>query len=368
MIYSISGILLILQDAPAREWTDHLLQELKAWILPACVFGGVIVAGYFLQATLVRKLEVLFAKTQTDLDDLVLAAIRKHLPIWSILAGIVIGLRYAPVTPNTHDLAERFAVVVFWISLTLASANLGSAFLARFANKDDSGVTGTSLTRNILRGIIIAFGALLILQNLGIQITPLLTALGVGSFAVALGIQPTLADVFAGIHITLTRHVRVGDFVILENNLRGKVLDIGWRDVRILDGNGNVVVVPNGRLAGFVVTNTHFPSTSMMVAVESGVSYNCNLDDVERIAMEVGTEVMRDVAGAVTTHVPVVRFHTFGDNAILFKIVLRVQSVGDQPLVIHETIKRLKARFDREGIEIPYPQRVVHVRGTLAKP
>lgn len=343
----------------SAPWID--INTLKLWAAPGGVFLGAVLLGYIVQRVIIKKLEVLFAKTQTDLDDLLLAAIRRHLPIWFILGGLTVAARFAPVHDSHVELTERIAIVGFWISLTFATANLGSAFLSRFANKDDSGLAGASLTRNILRGIIIIFGALLILQNLGVQITPLLTALGVGSFAIALGLQPTLADLFAGIHITLTRHVRVNDVVLLENGVKGRVLDVGWRAVRVLDGNDNVVVVPNGRLAGFVVTNTHFPDTTLLTPIECSVSYNSDLTKVEATAISVAKSIQNEIPGGVPSHTPLVRFHTFGDNAILFRVVLRSQRFADQGLLVHEFMKKLKARFDAENIEIPFPQRVVTV-------
>ncbi|MFN0207651.1 MAG: mechanosensitive ion channel family protein [Planctomycetota bacterium] len=345
----------------ASNFTERLLAVLNSWVTPAAVFIIIILIGYIIQAIVVKKLEAFFAKTTTDLDDLFLAAIRRHLPIWSILAGIVISLRFAPIDAEHHFLAERFAIVGFWISLTFAVANLASAMLARLGSRSDSGITGASLTRNILRGIIVTFGALLILQNLGIQITPLLAALGVGSLAIALGLQPTLADLFAGIHITLTRHVRVGDTVLLENGSQGKVLDISWRAVRILDGNNNLVAIPNGRFANMIVTNTQFPETTVFITIDTAVAHRSDLDQVERIAVEVGVDVMKTIPGGVPEFKPSVLFHKFADCSIHFKLALRAQKFADQGLVIHETLKRLKLRFESAGIESPPPPGSVRI-------
>lgn len=366
---------LFISDAQESQNSDSVASramdlaiELEHWALPAAVFAGFIVLGYIVKIVVIHKLEKVFAKTSTDLDDLLLGALRRHIPIWILLAGLAVSAHFAPIKQQQIDLAGRGAVVGFWISLTFAVANLGSAFLSRYASRDDSGMTGSSLTRNILRSVIVAFGALLILQNLGVEITPLLTALGVGSFAIALGLQPTLADLFAGIHITLNRHVRVGDFVILETGLRGRVLDIGWRAVRILDGNDNVVAVPNGKLAGFIVTNTNFPEPSLLTPVECSVAYSANLEKVESIAITVAKEVQAAIPGGVPSFEPLVRFHTFGDNAILFRVVMRSRAIVDQGPLVHAFMKQLKARFDAENIEIPFPQRVVHFTGDRAFP
>src|SRR6185503_15507020 len=109
-----------------------------------------------------------------------------------------------------------------------------------------------SLTRNVLRGVILVVGALLVLDNLGIEIKPLLTALGVGSLAVALALQPTLSNLFAGLHITLSKTIRIGDFIELENGTQGFVTDIGWLATKLREGANNQVIVPNARLVEMI--------------------------------------------------------------------------------------------------------------------
>jgi small-conductance mechanosensitive channel len=280
-------------------------------------------------------------------------------PLWFLLAGVVVAARLAPIDARWTELAEHAAAAVFFVSLSICAARVSGDLLVAQAKRDGGSVASTTLIQNLVRGAVLLVGALLVLANLGVSITPLLTALGVGSLAVALALQPTLTNLFAGLYIAVARPIRVSDLVELENGLRGVVLDIGWRITRIRTLTNSTVIVPNSKLADMIVTNHEMPEPELNCPVEASVGYRSDLGHVERVAREVAKDVMVTVPGGVATHDPAIRFHTFGDSAIQFTIVLRARHFTDQGVVKHELIKRLKKRFDAEGIEIPFPQRVV---------
>jgi small-conductance mechanosensitive channel len=181
-------------------------------------------------------------------------------------------------------------------------------------------------------------------------------------FAVALGLQETMTNLFAGIHVTLARNLRVGHFVKLESGEEGFIDDIGWRTTRIRMLPNAIVVVPNSRLAQSVVTNYDLPSRDMAVLVQVGVHYASDLEHVERVTCEVGADVMRTVSGGVTEFEPFIRYHTFGESSINFSVILRGREFTDQFLIKHEFIKRLHERYQQEGIEIPFPIRTIHIK------
>ena len=104
----------------------------------------------------------------------------------------------------------------------------------------------------------------------------------------------------------------------------------------------------------------HFGYWEQAALVQVGVSYGSDLAHVERVTIETAREVLSDTAGGVATFDPFIRYHTFGDSSINFTVILRVKEFTDRYLVTHEFIKMVKARFDAEGIEIPFPQRVLH--------
>ncbi|HET6372298.1 MAG TPA: mechanosensitive ion channel family protein, partial [Candidatus Polarisedimenticolia bacterium] len=186
------------------------------------------------------------------------------------------------------------------------------------------------------------------------------TALGVGSLAVALALQPTLSNLFAGVHLTVARPVRVGDFIELEGGRKGFVEDIGWRATRVRELPNNLVIVPNAKLAEMVLVNYAMPESEQAALVQVSVSYASDLAHVERVTVEVAREILTEVRGGVAEFEPFIRFHTFGDSSIDFTVILRVRGFTDRFLVVHEFVKRLHSRYGREGIEIPFPQRVLH--------
>jgi small-conductance mechanosensitive channel len=183
----------------------------------------------------------------------------------------------------------------------------------------------------------------------------------VGGLAVALGLQDTLSNLFAGIHVLLSEPIRVGDYVRLESGEEGFVTDIQWRYTRLRLLANNVVIVPNSKLAQSIITNYDRPQSELAVPVEVGVHYDSDLDQVERVTIEVAREVMRNVAGGVAEFEPFIRYHTFGESSIDFTAVLRGRGFTDQFLVKHEFVKRLRARYAAEGIVIPFPIRTLEL-------
>ena len=193
----------------------------------------------------------------------------------------------------------------------------------------------------------------------------MLTALGVGGLAVALALQEPLANLFAGLFVTLAGQVRIGDYIKLESGEEGYIVDFSWRSTRIRMLANNLILVPNSKLAQSIVVNYHLPSQDLAVLVDVGVDYASDLAHVERVTIEVAKEVMREVNGGVSEFEPFTRYHTFGDSSINFSVILRGKEFVDQYLVKHEFVKRLHARYGKEGINIPFPIRTLVAREPL---
>jgi small-conductance mechanosensitive channel len=192
------------------------------------------------------------------------------------------------------------------------------------------------------------------LSVLGISITPLITALGVGGLAVALALQDTLANLFAGIHILMEKAIRVGDFVRLETGQEGYVDDITWRTTRIRMLPNNVVVIPNSKLAQSVVTNYYLPEKRMSLLIPISVSYSSDPEQIERILVEEAKKGAADIPGLLGDPEPFVRFIPgFGDSSLDFTSSANCEFT-DQYLAQHELRKRIFKRFQAEGVEIPF--------------
>ena len=171
----------------------------------------------------------------------------------------------------------------------------------------------SGLTQNVVRLLIVTFGLLVVLNGLGVEIRPMLAALGVGGLAVALALQEPLSNLFAGLFVTMAGQIRIGDWVRLDSGLEGRVVDFDWRSTSLEVGTG-IAVVPNAKLAQATVTNHNLPTPEVTVPVDFVVGYASDAQAVEAEALRVAREVQASVEGAVSTFEPNVRFGGFVDR------------------------------------------------------
>ncbi|WP_320781397.1 mechanosensitive ion channel family protein [Streptomyces sp. CRN 30] len=317
-----------------------------------------VLAAFLLRAGL-RWLAGHAGRTRWGGDDVIVAALRTVAPWAAVSAGVAGAAAALPLArPVQHAVNQVLTVLlIFVVTVTAARVIAG---LVRTVTASRSGVAGSAtIFVNITRVLVLAIGFLVVLQTLGISIAPLLTALGVGGLAVALALQDTLANLFAGIHILASKTVQPGDYIRLSSGEEGYVEDINWRQTTVRALSNNLVVIPNGQLAKSNMTNFMRPEQELTILVQVGVAYDSDLDQVERVTAEVVTEVMTEITGAVPEHEPAIRFHTFGDSRIGFTVILGVGEFSDQYRIKHEFIKRLHRRYRAEGIRIPSPARTV---------
>jgi small-conductance mechanosensitive channel len=220
----------------------------------------------------------------------------------------------------------------------------------------------TSLLEHLIKVLVFIIGGLVLLRSLGISITPALAGLGIGGLAVALALQGPLANFFSGIHLLLSKQIRIGDYIKLETGEEGYIVDITWRNTTIKQLSNNIVIIPNSKLASLIIVNYDQPEKELSIPINIGISYSSDLEKVERVTLEVAKEVMREVPGGVPEFEPVVRYHSFGEYSINFTVILRAKGYTDQFLIKHEFIKRLYLRYKKEGIEIPFPIRVIYLK------
>jgi small-conductance mechanosensitive channel len=319
-------------------------------------------AGFLARRVLLSRLAAVAARTESVTDDRLVASLRGPLPLWATLAGVYLAMRVLEPSPELAAWVAKVLLALLIGSVTWWAAGLGGRLLEPAAASGDSvSAPVAGVVRRTVQVVVLATGALVLLGSLGISVAPVLTTLGIGGLAVALGLQDTLSNLFAGIHLTLAGNIRVGDFVRLESGEEGYVEDIRWRATCLRTLPNSVVLIPNSRLAQNVVTNYDLPSREVAVLVEVGAHYASDLQHVERVTVEVAREVMRRVPGAATEFDPFIRFHTFGESSIDFTVILRAQRITDQFLLKHEFVKALARTFDSEGIVIPFPIRALNM-------
>ena len=293
-------------------------------------------------------------------DEILLDSLKGIIWLWVGLAGFHVAAKVAPETQHLHDVTGRLGEVLFIASLTLALARVVTSSFALYAERLQFKGSATVVPL-LVQIILFTIGGLVILETEGISIAPVLTALGVGGLAVALALQDTLGNLFAGIHILIAGQIRPGDFVRLDAENEGWVMDIGWRNTSIRTMAQNIIVVPNKRLGESIVTNLTMPQQHMALRVAVGVAYESDLEHVEQILLAIGKEVVEKADGVNPDTEPIVRFVGFGDSSIEARLSLMVRDIEAFYFVRHIVVKAIHSRFREVGITIAYPTRTVYM-------
>jgi small-conductance mechanosensitive channel len=267
------------------------------------------------------------------------------------------------MSPGLSDIFHKVLLVLVILSVTMVIAKILVGFVNLYSKRVGGALMSTSMFANLTKILVFIIGILIILQSLGISITPILTALGVGGLAVALALQETLSNLFAGIQVIASKQIKPGDYVKLDSGGEGYVTDITWRFTTIRELPNNMIIIPNAKLASAIVTNYYCPEKEMAILVQVGVSYDSDLEKVESVTIEVAKEVMKNVPGGIPEFEPFIRYHTFDNSSINFSVILRGKEFVDQHMIKHEFTKRLQKRYHAENIEIPFPIRTIYMRG-----
>ena len=287
------------------------------------------------------------------------------LVIWSIITGIKLGLVYIDVPENLAVYVNQSIFVGTTITVTLVLAYLLADLIKILGSRLGTQATAiTGFGQFIVKLMILAIGIMVIFSTLGVNVTPFVASLGIGAIAIALALQPTLANLFAGMYIMADKPIRVGDFIKLETGEQGYVADIGWRSCKVRMLPNNTVIIPNQRLTESIVLNYYYPETRTALLLEVGVSYEDDPIKVEKILVEELVKGSFEIDGMVTAYEikPFIRFIPgYMDFSLNFTLICQVREFVDRFYVQHELRKRIWKRFEREGITIPFPIQTLHV-------
>ena len=327
-------------------------------LIPALILGASLLMGFVLNYLLRR-----YITRHTDLAPdsalgVLLHAVRGLPRLWCFAIGVYWTIHTVGLVEPVQRLLAYILFTILVFSITRVIVRTLERIIALRTAEARSAAAATSLLTNLVSITIYAAGAIIILGHCGISIAPLITALGVGGMAVALGLQESLANLFAGLHLILSKQVRVGDYIRLDSDNEGRVTDITWRYTTILTSANNTVVVPNAKLSSTILTNYDMPEPQIAVIIPVGVSYDSDLEKVETVTVAVAADVMERLEGSMVK-TPAVFFHTFGDSSIDFNVVLYARRFTDRTQLKHEFIKALTQRYRVEGIDIPFPVRTI---------
>jgi len=327
--------------------------------------------GFFL-GHILRILVLKFvAHTTNYLDDIIAASF--GLPV-NFIIGIMAVVFAAQMSGVPGVYQEEINTSNQWVKvLIIFLLIIGTLRFVRrwidWLGKDNKAFShSVGIIKPLLTILVLGLGTLIILTEFKVDILPILTGLGVGGIAVALALQSPLSNFFAGVTLVSDRQIKQGDFIHLDNGLEGWVQSIGWRSTLVMTREHQVVIIPNLKLSESIITNFYLPKSWIIIPVSIGVSYSSDPQKVEDYVLEEVRALSKEKDFVLLDPPPTCRFHPgFGDSSLDFTLRFAINSFEDTFEARDSVRKRIFNRFRKEGIEIPFPQRDLHIKEGAAK-
>ncbi|MDO8260618.1 MAG: mechanosensitive ion channel family protein [Candidatus Magasanikbacteria bacterium] len=329
-----------------------------------------IILGFWLASyvvtILMSVLEKIASKTGTTLDDNMIKAAKLPVRYLFILLGFYYAVKYYDMELKwkDYDASDFFyALIVLLVCFTIS--RMLKTFFVWYESQDRISKRRGSKTMFIFVQKVISFAVyavalILILGHFGVEVGPLLAGLGVAGLAIALGLQETLANLFAALFLVMDKSINIGDYIQLEDGTKAFIEDVSWRSVRIRTISGNTVIVPNSVFVGQKISSYDYPESPYSMEVPVGVAYGSDLDFVESVVIKAALKVVEEMKVKAKKNPPLVRYKKFADSSIEFIVIVTIDKVTDESPVKHALIKEIYREFKKENIEIPFPQRVIH--------
>lgn len=341
------------------------------WVNAALVFVAVMLAGSFVRWFLNVVVRRLVAKTETTLDDDILAVVLPRIKWIALLTGLYLAVQEMSdaVTSMGRSLSHWFSYANSTIIVTMAvllsyigiqALNLATEHLMRRQTER----TGQDVNRPLflllkriinITGVLIA--TIIVFEHLGISASSLLVFLGGSSVAVALAAQETLSNMIAGFVIMIDRPFRVGDRIKLPSGEIGDVYEIGVRSTKIMDFDANLIISPNAELIKAKLVNYAYPAKAIRVLVSVTVAFDTKIDEARRILLDLAKKNQH----VLSAPAPEVFVTALGDNGVLLELHARTQEYATRFLAETAIREQLLSAFAQNGIQIPFPTRIIKV-------
>lgn len=353
-----------LRNALGSDFLYHLA-------MAAVMFLAAVVLGWIAKRFLATVGRRLIAKTASELDDLILNILLDKVKWIAVVTGAYLASEEIAKSTTEADVTARqllgyangiifvcFMLVVTIVLIRIIDTSIKHT-MERHAKRTSSKLNEALLPLvNRVVNIVIALIALIIvLDHFGQDVSSLVVSLGVGSLAIALAAQDTLANMIAGFVIMLDRPFRVGDRIQLPSGEVGDVHEIGIRSTKILDFDNNLIVSPNADLIKGRVVNYSYPEQVIRVVVEVGVAYGTELDRAKLIM----TSLAKQHPDVLKEPMPEVFVVALADSSVNLRLIARTDNFRKKFLVETSLREQIYNTFRAEGIEIPFPQRVVYL-------
>ena len=335
----------------------------SAVILPAALFIAIVLGGLLLRRLLFAFFKRWAASSDSQLDLLLTGTLRGPILIWSIILGLHITSITADIPVHYQRYLHRAVEILWALSFTWALSRLAGNAVRFYGGQVYGAKAVTSLTQKLAQLFVVALGLIWLLKVVfNTSLTPLLTAFGVGGLAVALALQDTLSNLFAGFYVSISGLVRIGDYIKLSSGEEGTISDINWRCTTMKTLQNSLVVIPNNKLGQSIFTNYYLPEPRFSMSISFSVGYDSDVDHVEKILLEETVAATTSVEGLVADPAPFIRFNPGpGDYALIFQINFSVAQFTDQYRIQSQLRKLLYKRLLSEKISMPFPTKTIQV-------
>lgn len=309
------------------------------------------------------------SRTKNKLDDRLINEVRKHVTLLFVLLGIYFSIQeiHKAISPTDTTAFQilKYLEIVLYIVAVLAIARFVSRLIETIfkwymddvSDRTQTNVSSTiaPLTNKIIRVVIFLIGIIIILDHFGINIGSLLVSLGVGSLAIALAAQDTIANMIAGFVIMLDRPYRIGDRIQLPTGEVGDVVEIGLRSTRILNFDNNYLIAPNADLIKSKIINYAFPYETIRAFVDVTVAYGTDIDKTREILLNLANQhpdVLKDPP-------PEVFVIDLAPSGVVLRLNTRTNEFKKKWIVETSLRESIYKTFQKLGIIIPVSQHVV---------
>ena len=324
-------------------------------------FATLVISSLALGLVLNRIIHHWTKKLANTWGELVLSLL-ESLPVPLLFLGSVYaGLEFLTLPHWVERFGSKLIFVLTIGVVFYFPAKVLVLFLRRAEKRNPGMAQVTDPSILVIRTLFAILATVIVIEHFGISLTGVWTTLGVGSVAVALALQETLSNLFAGLYLLADRPVSPGNYIKLDSGQEGYILRIGWRSTTLRTQSNNIVFVPNSTMAKAIIINYSLPELRVSVSIPVQASYGSDPSQVERALLDVTREAAQEgLAGLLLNPPPSVFLNPgFGDSSLDFSLNLNVRRFEDQVPVQSELRKRILARFAKEGITMPFPTRTI---------
>ena len=346
-----------IQELLKQEFWSNSVQM---YLIAFGVFVVFLILSKFFEKKFLKKVEKWAKKTKTDIDDEMVRIVEKMPSIFYLYISFYVAIQFLAVHPTFDKIANGILIIllIFWATRVASELiDYGLKKMAKKRGEAEERTTSYYALSLIAKIALWSIGLLLILSNLGVNITALVASLGIGGIAIALALQNILSDLFSSFSLYFDKPFEIGDFIVVGDH-RGNVKKIGLKTTRIQALQGEEIVISNNELTSTRVRNFK-KLKKRRIMFEVGVTYDISVAKLKKIP-KIIKKIIKETKKCDFDRA---HFREFADFSLIFEVVYYINSADfmDHMNSRHTINLGIKEEFEKEGIEIAFPTQTIYV-------